>query len=97
MPGPDCPSGYYLLVDAPQCDKKCPGTFYNLKNGTCNNVSCGDQYFMGADMFCYSECPSGFIANASYHCVACTKCSGLYFSLDYKIIKNELFLYLTFT
>lgn len=97
LPGPNCPSGYYLLVDAPQCDKKCPAEFYNLANNTCNNVSCGDLHFMGADMYCYSSCPSGYIANSSYHCVSCSDCSGLYFSLSYKIIKDSLYLYLIYT
>lgn len=52
---------------------------------------------MGADMFCYSTCPTGFIANKTYHCVSCNVCQGLYFSLKYSIIKDSLYLYLTFT
>ena len=52
---------------------------------------------MGADMLCYTTCPSGFIANSTYHCVACTNCAGLKFSLSYKIIKDSLYLYLTYT
>ena len=96
VPGPTCPTGYYLSADAPKCDSKCNNGYYNLLNGTCNNVSCG-SYFMGADMFCYSTCPQGFIANKSYHCVSCSLCSGLYFSLKYSIIKDSLYLYLTFT
>lgn len=97
LPGPACPSGYYLLVDAPQCDKKCPSAFFNLVNGTCNNVSCGELHFMGADMYCYSQCPAGYIADTTYHCVPCQQCSGLTFDLQYKIIKDELYLYLTFS
>jgi hypothetical protein len=52
---------------------------------------------MGADMFCYSTCPSNYIANRSYYCVPCTTCEGLYFTLTYKIIKDDLYLYLIFT
>lgn len=97
MPGPPCPSGYYLLADGSRCDSKCPSGYYNLRNGTCNNVSCGNYHFMGADMLCYSTCPSNYIANSSYYCVPCTTCQGLYFSLTYKIIKDDLYLYLIFT
>jgi hypothetical protein len=52
---------------------------------------------MGADMFCYSTCPSGYIANRTFHCEACSNCQGLTFSLAYKIIKDSLYLYLTFS
>lgn len=52
---------------------------------------------MGADMFCYSTCPAGYIANRTYHCVVCSGCTGLTFSLTYKIIKDGLYLYLSFT
>ena len=52
---------------------------------------------MGADMFCYATCPNGYMANTTYHCVACSNCGGLTFSLAYKIIKDALYLYLTFT
>jgi len=96
VPGPTCPSGYYLQADAPKCVSKCPSVYYNLRNGTCNNISCG-SYFMGADMFCYSSCPTGYIANSSYYCVNCKNCGGLYFSLTYSIIKDSLYLYLSFT
>lgn len=96
--GPSCPSGYYLSATAAKCDSKCVSGYYNLNNGTCNNVSCGADYFMGADMFCYSSCPTGYLANESFYCVVCTDCSnGLYFSLSSTIIKDSLYLYLTFT
>ena len=52
---------------------------------------------MGADMFCYSTCPTGYIANRTYHCVACSTCTGLTFSLTYSIIKDSLYLYLAYT
>ena len=95
FPGPNCPSGYYLYTD--QCLSRCPSNYYNLPNGTCNNISCGDNYFMGADMYCYTTCPSGYIANASYYCYYCPNCPALYFSLAYSIIRDSLYLYLTFT
>ena len=97
MPGPNCPSGYYLLANSSQCDSRCPTGFYNLVNGTCNSVSCGTEHFMGADMMCYTTCPTGYIANRTYHCVACSNCVGLTFSLTYKIIKDSLYIYLAYT
>ena len=97
IPGPTCPVGYYLLINGLNCDSKCPTGYYNLPNRTCNNVSCGDQYFMGADMFCYSTCPTGYIANQTYHCILCNNCQGLVFSLQTKIIKDSIYLYLTYT
>jgi len=48
-------------------------------------------------MFCYSTCPTGYVANTSYYCTTCSACGGLYFSLSYSIMKDSLYLYLIFT
>lgn len=49
-------------------------------------------------MFCYSVCPNGFIANKTYHCNSCNPCnSGLYYSLQTKIIRDDFYLYIYFT
>lgn len=96
--GPNCPSGYYLQATGSRCDTLCSSGYYNLDNGTCNNVSCGAEYFMGADMFCYISCPPGFLGNSSFYCIPCSNCEdGLFFTLEYRIIRDSLYLYLTFT
>lgn len=96
-PGPDCPSGYYLDVGGISCSSKCATGYYNLMNNTCSNVSCGPEAFMGADMGCYLTCPSGYIANQSLHCVACSSCDGLRFTISTRIIRDSLYLYIIFT
>lgn len=53
---------------------------------------------MGADMQCYTSCPTGYLGNQTLHCVACVDCSnGLFFTLSYRIIRDDLYLYLLFT
>lgn len=45
-------------------------------------MGCDVNQFMGADWHCYASCPSGFIGNSTYHCVACSgdACyNGLFF------------------
>jgi len=49
-------------------------------------------------MFCYLSCPSGYTANRSLYCVPCSSCdNGLYFSVTYSIIRDELYFYISFT
>lgn len=98
VPGPNCPSGYYLETNNISCDSKCLTGYYNLLNSTCSNVSCGSEAFMGADMNCYLSCPSGYLANQSLHCITCSDCNkGLFFTISTSIIKDSLFLYIIFT
>lgn len=52
---------------------------------------------MGADMQCYLTCPSGYIANQSLDCVACSSCGGLRFTISTRIIRDSLYLYIIFT
>lgn len=70
--GEICPVGYYLISGTRNCNGECPAGEYHRNDRTCNSSGCETNEFMGADMFCYESCPSGYIANKTYHCNACS-------------------------
>ena len=95
-----CPVGYYLISGTRNCNGECPDREYHRNDRTCNSSGCDENEFMGADMFCYESCPSGFIANKTYHCNSCDgdSCSeGLFFDLSTSIKNDDLFVYIIFT
>ena len=44
---------------------------YHRNDRTCNDTGCDtvNNEYNGADMFCYSRCPEGYISDSSFNCV----------------------------